>query len=108
MHARIAKGHWENLLCNALDGYEDCLGSGTAARMWEDIGMPRKRAAAIKAVDAGFGAGHMRWETAQDLVQPFRRRGVLDEYAEGQDDEGEAPIGQPWSERDDPSTAATS
>ena len=91
MRARAASGHWENLLCNALDGSEDCLGSGTAARMWEEIGMPTKRAVAIKEVEAGLAAGHMRWESAQDLVQPFPRRGVLDEYAEGQDDEGEAP-----------------
>ena len=36
-------------------------------------------------------------------MHAFPRRGSLDAYAEGQDDEGEAPSGQPWTDGEDSS-----
>jgi hypothetical protein len=38
-------------------------------------------------------------------VHPFVARGTLDEYKEGQEDEGEGPGGQSWSDRGEPSSA---
>ena len=39
-------------------------------------------------------------------MHPFPQRGVLDEYREGQEDEGEAPAGKSWSDREELSSAS--
>ena len=71
------------------------LGLLRRPRLWADMGMSAKREAAIKDVGAAFAAVALSWDAAQELVHAFPQRGVLDSYVEGQDDEGEAPGGQP-------------
>ena len=68
--------------------------------------MSAKRDAAIKHVDAAFAVGAISWDAVQELVHAFPRRGILDAYAKGQDDEGEVPGGQPWTDGEDTSLEA--
>ena len=89
------------MLSVALDGSEDHLGRGDAARLWLEADMPRKRAAALGDVDARWSVGVLTWDNHRDLVASFPHRGQLDEYVEGQEDEGEAPMGAPWTDRED-------
>ena len=42
IHELAARGHWDNMLCNALDGTEDARGCGEAARLWEELHMAEK------------------------------------------------------------------
>ena len=72
------------MLCNALDGSEDDRGRGEASRLWDQIGMYAKRAAAVSDVDAAYAAGELTWDLVGTLVHPFLARGTLDEYKEGQ------------------------
>ncbi len=39
LHEAAARGHWANCLCNALDGSEDHLAAGAAAKLWRELGM---------------------------------------------------------------------
>ena len=39
MRERAAEGHYENMLSVALDGSQDHLGRGNAARFWAEAGM---------------------------------------------------------------------
>ena len=93
------------MLCNALDGSEDNRGRAEAARQWDQLGMNAKRAAAVSDVEAAYAAGELTWDLVGTLVHPFLARGTLDEYKEGQEDEGEGPGGQSWSDRGEPSSA---
>jgi hypothetical protein len=103
MHKRAAEGHKQNMLSVALDGSEDHLGRGDAARLWVEADMPRKRAAALADVDAMWSAGSLTWDKHRDLIAAFPPRGQIDEYVEGQEDEGEPPRGEPWTDREDAS-----
>ena len=90
------------MLCNARDGAEDARGRGEASRMWDQLGMNAKRAAAVSDVEVAYAAGELTWDLVGTLVHPFLARGMLDEYEEGQEDEGEGPGGQSWSDREEP------
>ena len=104
MHARAAAGHFENLLSVKLDGSEDHLGRGDALRFWLELDMPRKRQEAVAKVEEQWAAGELTWENRALLVDPFPARGQLDEYMEGQEDEGALVDGCPWSDREEPSS----
>ena len=93
MHLRADEGHKHNMLSVALDGSEDHLGRGDAARLWMDADMPRKRAAALADVDARWAVGALTWDKHRDLIAAFPQRGQIDEHVEGQEDEGEPPTG---------------
>ena len=80
------------MLCNALDGSEDVRARGEAARLWQDLRTSDKRAAAVVEVDRSDAAEQLSCGTVAGLVRPFPVRGVLDEYKEGREDEGE-PLG---------------
>jgi len=84
MHEYAARGHWDNMLCNALDGSEDARGRGEASRMWDQLGTNAKRAAAVYEVEAAYAAGDLTWDIVGTLVHPCIARGMLDEYKEGQ------------------------
>ena len=71
LHELATRGHWDNMLCNALDGSEDARARGEAARLWEDLNMSDKRAAAIAEVDRSYAAGQLSWETVANLIRPF-------------------------------------
>ncbi len=72
------------MLCNALDGSEDARGRGQASRMWGQLGMNAKRAAAVSEVEPAYAAGDLTWDLVGTLVHPFLARGVLNKYKEGQ------------------------
>ena len=67
--------------------------------------MNAKRAAAVSEVEVAYAAGELSWNTVGSFGRSFPARGMLDEYKEGQADEGEAPGGQSWSDREEPSSA---
>jgi hypothetical protein len=91
------------MLTVALDGSEDHMGRGDAARFWAECGMTSKRASALADVNARWSDGSISWERHRELLQEFPRRGQLDVYAEGQEDEGTHSGPQAWSDREDPS-----
>ena len=103
LHARVARGHLDNMLTVALDGSEDHMGRGDAARFWAECGMTSKRASALADVNARWSDGSISWERHRELIQELPRRGQLDVYAEGQEDEGTHSGPQAWSDREDPS-----
>ena len=90
------------MLTVALDGSQDHLGCGDAARFWAEAGMSRRRTLAIAEVDAAWNAGNLRWDNHRDVIAPFPHRGQLDEYKEGQEDEGTARGAEPGSDREEP------
>ena len=74
----------------ALDGSQDHLGRGDAARLWVEARISQKRAAAIADVDALWAAGTLTWESRRDVIESCPRRGQVDMHREGQEDEGTA------------------
>ncbi|MCP4242277.1 MAG: hypothetical protein GY772_17115, partial [bacterium] len=89
IHARGARGFWDNLLAVALDGSEDHLGRGAAKKLWNDLGMAALRAQALHDVDEAWRSEDLRWRDARKVIQAFPKRGQLDVYLEGQEDEGD-------------------
>ena len=108
LHALGARAHLDNMLRNALDGPQDYLGSGDAAHFWDALHMRDRRAAALVEVDLAFQAGTLQWDSVDNVVHEFPKRGALDEYVEGQDDEGEAVEGKAWSDRNSFSSGSMS
>ena len=68
--------------------------------------MAEKRTAAVAPTDREHAAVKLWWEDVGGLVHPFPQRGVLDEHREGREDEGEAPGGKSWSDREELSAAS--
>ena len=66
------------MLCNALDGSEDARGRGEASRMWDQLGMNAKRAAAVSDVEVAYAAGDLTWDIVGTLMHPFIARGMLE------------------------------
>ena len=104
MHQRAAAGHFQNLLSVNLDGSEDHFGRGDALRCWLELDMPRKRKQALAKIEEQSAAGAVRWENRAEVLEPFLARGQLDEYMEGQEDEGTLVDGCPWSDGEEPSS----
>ena len=59
LHELATRGHWDNMLCNALDGSEDARARGEAARLWESLQMSDKRSVAIAEVEQSYAAGQI-------------------------------------------------
>ncbi len=91
LHRRAARGFAQNMLTNKVDGSEDHLGSGDAAALWQSLGMAALRSQLVSDVTAEVAAGRLPWSFAsvRRLIEDFPRRGQLDFYVEGQEDEGE-------------------
>ncbi len=54
LHEAVARGHWANHLCNALDGSEDHLGTGAAASFWRELGMSELRDQAQRSLPFAY------------------------------------------------------
>ena len=89
LHERAARGHWDNFLSNALDGSEDHRGRGPARELWYELDMASLRAQVIRDVDEEFHAKRLTWNMCPTLIEAFPARGQLDQYIEGQEDEGD-------------------
>ena len=68
LHDFARRGWWDNMLANKLDGTEDHLGCGAAAKLWSDLRMDRHRAQAMADVEEEHAAGRLRWRECSDLV----------------------------------------
>ena len=77
------------MLANKLDGTEDHQGRGPAKQIWDDMRMDRLREQVLADVDGEFHAGRLRWRAAKAIIQDFPKRGELDQYLEGMEDEGD-------------------
>ena len=103
MHVKAARGHWDNMMSNALDGSQDHLGRGSAKELWDKIHMRDYRTQVLADVREAHAAGELTWSYAsvQKLIEVFPTRGEMDQYVEGQDDEGElvdVDQGYPWDD----------
>jgi hypothetical protein len=90
MHRKGAKGFRDNMLSLALDGSEDGEGSQECRDLWRELGMDKERQLALFDVQDQWDAGALplTFASYQSLLEPFPKRGVLDECVEGQEDEG--------------------
>ena len=64
------------------------------------------RQRAVAEVDRAYAAGELRWGEVASLVHAFPRRGMLDEYIEGHEDEDDAPAGKSWCDHEEHSSAS--
>ena len=90
MHLLAQRGWWDNLLANDLKGAEDHLGRGVAKQLWDEMSMGTLREQALFDVEEEHKAGRLTWDEIKRVIEPFPKRGQLDTYIEGMDDEGDA------------------
>jgi hypothetical protein len=90
LHTKAAQGFLFNMFTNALDRSEDHLGGGDAKLFFDQSDMADLRALAVADVEAEFNTGALTWSFAavQGLLEAFPRRGQMDNYEDGQEDEG--------------------
>ena len=105
IHEQAVRGHWSNGLANALDGSEDKLISREARSFWDELKMEDERERIIRDVVDEFRAGRLPWsyEVVRGLIAEFPKTGHMDNYRQGQSDEGEADLGADgcaWDDRD--------
>ena len=107
MHLRASEGFVHNMLTAALDGSDDDRAGSEVAGFWKELNMTEHRSKAIDQVCLEWEAGRLEWsfEVVCGLVEPFPKTGHLDEYVEGQEDEGEHvqdDADAPWDDREEP------
>ena len=90
MHLFAQRGWWDNLLANDLKGAEDHLGRGVAKKRWDELSMGVLREKALLEVEEEYKSGRLAWDQVKRIIEPFPKRGQLDTYIEGMDDEGGA------------------
>ena len=74
LHDFARRGWWDNMLANKLDGTEDHLGRGAAAKLWSDLRMDRHRAQAMADVEEEHAVGRLRWRDVRSLLEDFPPR----------------------------------
>jgi len=89
MHLLAQRGWWDNLLANDLKGSEDHLGRSTAKQLWDEMSMGTLREQALLDVDEEHKSNRLSWMQVKRIIEPFPKRGQLDTYIEGMDDEGD-------------------
>ena len=95
MHESVAsKGCRGNFFTLALDGSGDRFGKEDLLKFWNRLGMPAFRAQLLASTRSLRANGELRWdrEYVKEMLESNPRRGHLDEYLEGQDDEGFAGV----------------
>jgi len=89
MHLLAQRGWWDNILANDLKGAEDHLGRGAAKQLWDEISVSILREQALLDVEEEHKAKRLPWGATKRIIKPFPKRGQLDTYIEGMDDEGD-------------------
>ena len=89
MHLRAQRGWWDNILANDLKGAEDHLGRCAAKQLWDEMSMGTLREQALLDVDEEHKSNRLSWVQVKRIIEPFPKRGQLDTYIEGMDDEGD-------------------
>jgi hypothetical protein len=109
LHLRAVEGNWKLMVRNDLGGTEDAEGAGDAKLLWDKLGVFSRRELVVKDVREEIREGRLPWTheaVYAKLVAAFPKRGQLDEYIEGQEDEGYSVAedrGALWDDRADPS-----
>ena len=89
MHLFAQRGWWDNLLANDLKGAEDHLGRGVAKKLWDELSMGELTEKSLLEVEEEYKSGRLAWDQVKRIIEPFPKRGQLDTYIEGMDDEGD-------------------
>ena len=103
IHLQAAEGHLRNMLTNSLDGKQDHMASAEISKFWRELHMDELRKECIDSVCEEWEAGRLEWsyEVVYGLIEEHPKAGILDEYCEGQEDEGEDPgDAEPWDDDD--------
>ena len=88
MHLLAQRGWWDNILANDLKGSEDHLGRSAAKQLWDEMSMGTLREQALLDVDEEHKSNRLSWVQVKRIIEPFPKRGQLDTYTEGMDDDG--------------------
>ena len=105
LHQKAADSYKWTGTTNALDGTEDELIAGDARQFWDELGMRVIVNAAMAEVEQEWRAGNLNWtfRTVYSLVGESPRRGQMDEWRPGMDDEATPdPDPHPYDEDDVP------
>jgi len=107
MHLRACGGAARNGLCPFLHGQDDAHIDRGAGVFWRELKMYEEREQVMRDICDEFQRGNLPWsyETVRKLVRPFPKRGHMDVYRDGQEDEGCANVEEemPWDDREGPS-----
>ncbi|CAK0911540.1 unnamed protein product, partial [Prorocentrum cordatum] len=91
MHKRASAFGVHNMARGSLDGKQNRLGEATLQGLWDELNMEKLKRQCLAEVDEEYDRGNLPWakETIALLVTVYPKRGCLDRYLPGQDDEGE-------------------
>ena len=91
LHEKVARrGCVDNMFLLPLDGSQDHMGKEELQSLWKKLDIPTFRRQCLAAMEQLRASGDLRWTSAyvREMLEPFQRRGHIDEYLEGMDDEG--------------------
>ena len=91
LHLRAVDGNWKLMVRNDIEGREDKEGGGDAKKLWDQLGLLPRRTQVVQDVRQEIQAGRLAWTLEavyEKLVAAFPKRGQIDQYIEGQEDEG--------------------
>ena len=100
LHLKASRAYKYTGTTNAFDGSEDHLITGDAKVFWDEHGMRQQIDEAVKDIEERWIAQTLTWnyETVMSLILPYPKRGEMDEWRPGMEDEAtEDPDGVPWS-----------
>jgi hypothetical protein len=113
LHVRASGGYKADGLLLAMDETEDGLVTGDAGDVFRTENIPELRRLAVQDMCDLFESGEaeITYEFFYGrLIEPFPKRGQLDQYREGQDDEGhddDAEGGKLYNANDDDDAASS-
>ena len=89
LHLKAADSYKWTGTTNALDGSEDELIAGDARQFWGELNMRQEVDEAMTEVEEEWKAGNLKWtfKDVYSLVGEYPRRGQMDEWRPGMDDE---------------------
>ena len=114
LHLKARDGHLLNGLCERVDGADEPKMDRLARTFWEELDMESERKRIVADLMDEFGKAGLdkryKWsyKSVRRMIQTFPKRGHLDTYKEGQEDEGgdevDDAVGAPlWNDDVEPS-----
>ena len=90
-HVRACAFGVQNMARGMFEGTQDRLGDSRLQELWGELGMDKLRQQCVSEVDEMFDRGQLPWstDTIHLLVEEYPKRGCLDVYRQGQEDEGD-------------------
>jgi len=112
LHLKARDGHFRNGLCQRVDGADESKIDRLAREFWDELQMDRERETIVKDLSDEWSKGNLHWSYAsvRKLIRKFPAKGFLDEYKQGQEDEGgdeldDEPGAPLWNDNGEPSSA---